>query len=85
MLLEDLNSILRHRKALSIEQDQIVQKCVAPIVFYSRLDQFEEAAHQLAKGTNTVCASGGFQPPDFCTSSGTIRSLLATAGRPAEP
>ncbi|TPI24314.1 hypothetical protein FJW08_29830 [Mesorhizobium sp. B3-2-1] len=33
MLLEDLNSILRHRKTLRIEQDQIVQKCIAPIVF----------------------------------------------------
>ncbi|PBB14303.1 hypothetical protein CK231_06980 [Mesorhizobium loti] len=29
--------------------------------------------------------SNGLQPPDLGTSNGTIRSLLATAGRPAAP
>ncbi|KQU82256.1 hypothetical protein ASD12_32250 [Mesorhizobium sp. Root102] len=42
MLLEDLNSILKHGKALSIEQDQNVQKCVAPIVLSAPLDRLEE-------------------------------------------
>ncbi|WP_352719853.1 hypothetical protein [Mesorhizobium sp. M0491] len=38
MLLEDLNFILGHRKALSIEQDQIAQECAAPLLFNGRLD-----------------------------------------------
>ncbi|WP_155772426.1 MULTISPECIES: hypothetical protein [Mesorhizobium] len=53
MLLDDLNSILRHRKALSIEQDQIGHRCIASF-FHRRLDQIEEAAHRLAKWMKSV-------------------------------
>ena len=44
-----------------------------------RLDMLEEAADRLASWIETKAA----QPPDFGTSSGMMRSDLATAGRPA--